>query len=170
MNARLLLVMSLMLGSGSVLANPIIPVPLVGPPNHLFGSGAISSAGEVQAWTFDANPAGGTYTVTMNPLAAALQGTFEVFNPVGTIIASATGASAGATVLGLDLPLFLAGIWTIDVSGANVSTGAYNLFVDGNADAHILGHTAAIPEPTSIALLGLGLLGIPNVRRKFFRG
>jgi len=134
---------------------------LVGPPNDLVGSGTIAAPGATESWAFDANPAGGSFTITGTP-DASLQLELEILNPSSVVIAAGTTATIGAVLQLLDIPLTEAGAWTIIVDGRAGTTGSYMLEVIGNADAHILGN---VPEPATLALFGVALAGLGFSRR-----
>lgn len=102
----------------------------------------------------------------------------RLLNAVAVVLLTLLGGSGQAlgydrhyayTSYVFDLLPFVTGGTTYKLRFAQVETELF--FNQGVDNVSLLADAnGSIPEPTTLALLGLGLLGIPNVRRKLLRG
>ena len=93
-------------------------------------AGIIGSASDTDSFTLEVDD-GQTITVIVET-GATLQGTVELRDPSNTVIATATAAATGDTVLLQTAPTTGLGIYTVAIGGSANTVGTYNLQITLN--------------------------------------
>ena len=129
------------------------PVPLVAvsPRGSLVYQGSITGTvgfiGDTDSYSLSLD-AGQQLTVLVDP-AATLRPSVLVIGPLGTIVGTATATGNGLDALSLNGLITTAGTYTIVVSGAAGTTGAYTLTANANAAHELKAHNGPSNNTTA---------------------
>jgi hypothetical protein len=77
----------------------------------------------------------------------------------------AVGGSVAFTFESATAPTFVSGTWSLDIGG----TEFFTTVVPRRDDLVVTSQTVAVPEPSAMALLGIGMAGFFTYRRLFKR-
>ena len=124
-------------------------------------TGSISFAGDVDSYTL-ALAANQTLTLILET-DAGLTGTVAVYDPVNTLVASATAAGPGQTVILPTAPVSMAGIYTLAVSGSGIGGYTLRAILNADLDAELMGGPPNNSIDSAQGLdAGFASLGIPG--------
>ncbi|HEY2415839.1 MAG TPA: S8 family serine peptidase, partial [Pirellulaceae bacterium] len=131
-------------------------------------SAAIGHSGDTDSFMVSLD-AGQTITIQLSALgnldSNAVQGSIELRDPNNVLLGSTSTATAGATILLQTIPVVTAGTYTINVSSANGSRGAYTVFAVLNAALELEssggGSNDSLATAQNIASSFINLPGLP---------
>lgn len=138
-------------------------------PNGLgCAPGDISIFADVPAWTFVAPAGGATLLVTDGFTSGDVLDVFDFGALIGTTTVVSTGAGCGNNVLAcLANPLISSGSFSLAPGAHSITFAEASSSTQPSGSSHFFNvSTAAVPEPSTWALMGLGMLEILRRRRK----
>jgi len=113
-------------------------------------SGLIGTAGDTDGFTLGVDP-GQTLTVVVSAPSSALRPSVDVLDPSNNVVASASAAAAGQEAVVQTLAIPVGGTYTIRVSGAGGTTGAYTVQAILNAAVENEEHFGATDDTVATA-------------------